>query len=105
MYGVSTSFPGRKPKARNAASDRINLRVDPAIKALLARAAKLQRLGLTEFMVSSSQAAAEAVLAERTRFVLPADKWREFNAALDKPASAIPALKKLLSEPSIFEPK
>jgi uncharacterized protein (DUF1778 family) len=58
---------------------------------------------LTEFMVKASQAAAEAALAERTRFVLPAEKWREFNAALDAPSREIPALRKLFSEPSVFK--
>ena len=51
---------------------------------------------LTEFMVRSSQAAAEHLLTERSRFVLSPEKWREFNAALDAPNRPIPALRKLL---------
>lgn len=53
---------------------------------LLACAARLQQLKLTEFMLKSSQAAAESTLAERTRFMLSPEKWRKFNAALDAPA-------------------
>ena len=70
---------------------------------MLARAARLQRVKLTEFMLTSSQAAAEMALSERTRFGLKAEKWREFNAALDSPPREIPALRKLFEERSIFD--
>ncbi len=41
-------------------------------------------------------------LADGSRFVLPAGKWREFYAALDAPPRAVPGLRNLLSEPSAF---
>jgi uncharacterized protein (DUF1778 family) len=44
-------------------------------------------------------------LAQRSRFTLPPDKWRAFNAALDSPPREIPALRKLFAQPSVFEPK
>jgi uncharacterized protein (DUF1778 family) len=100
---VSTKVTNRPSKPSRGASARINLRINLPIKGLLVRAARLQQMRLTEFMVKSSQAAAEAALAERTRFVLPAEKWREFNAALDAPAREIPALRKLFSEPWVFD--
>ncbi len=71
---------------------------------MLVRAAKLQQVNLTEFLIKSSQIAAETALAERTRFVLPPQKWLEFNAALDSPPREIPALRKLFSEPSVLDP-
>lgn len=71
---------------------------------MLMRAARAQRLELTEFMVKSSQVAAETALSERTHFALPPDKWRQFNAALDAPARQIPALKQLFTEASILKP-
>jgi uncharacterized protein (DUF1778 family) len=103
MYIVSTAHRGRLPNSRRVASARVNLRVDPRVKALLMRAARLQQLKLTEFMIQSSQAAAESALAERTRFVVPAEKWREFHAALDAPGRKIPSLRKLFVQPSVFE--
>ena len=102
-YIVSTKIRTGALKSGQRASARINLRVDPPLKAMLVRAARAQRLKLTEFMVKSSQIAAEMALTERTRFVLPPDKWREFNAALDAPARHIPALKKVFTAASIFE--
>ena len=89
-------------KSRRLATARINLRVDSRVKAMLVRAAKLQQVKLTEFMIHSSQAAAQTVLAERTQFILSPQKWREFNAALDAPARNIPALRKLFNE-SVFK--
>jgi uncharacterized protein (DUF1778 family) len=101
---VSTRTRNGILKSREPASTRINLRVDAPLKAMFVRAARAQGLNLTEFMVRSSQVAAELALAERSRFVLPPDKWREFNAALDEPARQIPALKKVFTAPSVFKP-
>ena len=92
----------RLPKT-GAASERLNLRIEPAVKLLIRRAAKLRKYSVSDFVVRSSQDAAEAVLAEQTRFVLPKAQWRAFNAALDAPAKEIRELKRLLTEPSVFE--
>jgi uncharacterized protein (DUF1778 family) len=93
----------KQPVATEAASARLNLRIAPAVKTLLRHAAKLRKASLTDFVVRSSQDAAEAVLAEQTRFVLPKAQWLAFNTALDAPAREIPELKRLLAEPSVFE--
>jgi len=45
---------------------------------------------------------AEAPL-DRRYFVLDADRWAVFQAALDVPARPNPRLKKLLQTPGIFE--
>lgn len=37
------------------------------------------------------------------RFVLPPERWQAFCDALDAPPREIPALRKLLSEPSILD--
>jgi uncharacterized protein (DUF1778 family) len=92
----------RTIKAR-AASTRLNLRVDTTVKELLRTAAKLRKDSLTGFILRSSQNAAETVLADQTRFILPEKQWKAFNAALDVPAKDIPALRRLLTEPSVFD--
>lgn len=93
----------KQPVETEVASERLNLRIAPAAKILIRRAAKLRKYSLSDFVVRSSQDAAEAVLAEQTRFVLPKAQWLAFNAALDAPAKEIPELKQLLSEPTVFE--
>jgi uncharacterized protein (DUF1778 family) len=40
------------------------------------------------------------VLAEQTRFVLPADTWDEFTTLLDRPARVLRALREAASRPS-----
>jgi uncharacterized protein (DUF1778 family) len=92
----------KRPVETEVASERLNLRIAP-VKILIRRAAKLRKYSLTDFVVRSSQEAAEAVLAEQTRFDLPKAQWLAFNAALDAPAKEIPELKLLLTEPSVFE--
>lgn len=100
---MSTTIKDFPPRQRQVASARVNLRVDPKVKAVLVQAARLHQVRLTEFMIKASHAAAEMALTERTRFVLPSQKWREFNAALDSPPKGIPALRKLFAKPSVFK--
>lgn len=100
---MSTLIESRSTKLRQSTSVRVNLRVDPKVKSVLLQAAKLQRVNLTEFMIRASQAAAETALADRTRWVLSPEAWREFNAALDAPPKEIPALRKLFGESSFFK--
>ncbi len=100
---VSTIVKGRSTRLRQSTSVRVNLRVDPKVKSVLLQAAKLQRVNLTEFMIRASQAAAEAALTDRTRWVLSPEEWREFNAALDARPKEIPALRKLFGESPFFK--
>ena len=77
--------------------------MQPKIKQVLLRAAKLRQVNLTDFMVESSYVAAQIALADRTHFTLSPQKWEEFNAALDAPPKDIPALRQLFRTPSVFK--
>ncbi|PWU11694.1 MAG: hypothetical protein C5B50_22880 [Verrucomicrobia bacterium] len=101
QYIVSTTLKAQR-KASQRDSTRINLRVRRQTKAVLVEAARLQQVKLTEFMIKASEIAAEMALADRTRFVLPPEKWRQFNAALDAEPQEIASLRKLFKEPSVF---
>jgi predicted DNA-binding antitoxin AbrB/MazE fold protein len=48
-------------------------------------------------------AAGDEAAAEQVHFALPPDRWQAFCAALDAPPRDIPALKKLLTEASLFD--
>lgn len=100
---MSTTAATKAKVKEKTTTTRLNLRVDPTVKALLRSAAKLRKASLTGFILHSSQVAAETVLAEQTRFVLPEAQWRAFNAVLDAPAREIPALRRLLTERSVFD--
>jgi uncharacterized protein (DUF1778 family) len=70
---------------------------------VLARAAELRQTSLSNFMLQHAYEAAQQVLAEQVDIVMPPTEWKAFRAALDAPPRQIPALKKLLTRPSVFD--
>jgi uncharacterized protein (DUF1778 family) len=95
-----------KPKATSALkATKVQLRLRPAQKAVLARAAQLRNTSLSNFMLEHACEAAQQVLAEQVDIVMPPAEWDAFCKALDAPPRSIPALKKLLTEASVFDGK
>ena len=84
-------------------TEKLDLRLTPSAKRTLQNAAAASSRSVSEFVIQSALARAEEMLPDRTRFSLDAAQWEAFQAALDAPARAIPALRKLLSEPGVFE--
>lgn len=85
---------------------KVQLRMRPLQKDVIARAAELKQTTVTNFMVEQAFQAAQQILADQTHFYLSPEKWEEFCAALDAPPKKKPRLKKLLTQPSVFdEPK
>jgi uncharacterized protein (DUF1778 family) len=80
----------------------VNIRVTENEKAVVEQAASLSHMPLSQFMLQATLRAAEEILADQTRFVVPADKWDEFVARLDRPARVLPGLKEAASRPSPF---
>jgi len=89
--------------AREPKSQRINFRISDAQESLLRRGATSKGQSMTEFIVESACTVADCELAQERDFRLPPDKWKEFLAILDRPAVANPALRRLLTEPSVIE--
>ncbi len=65
---------------------RLQIRVDPADKALLERAAAATHLNVSAFVVQAASARAEQVLAERPSIRLPPEAAAAFTEALEQPA-------------------
>lgn len=85
---------------------KIQLRMRALQKDVIARAAELKQTTMTNFMVEHAFNAAQQILADQTHFYLSPEKWDEFCAALDAPPRELPELRKLLSQPGVFdEPK
>jgi uncharacterized protein (DUF1778 family) len=82
---------------------KVQLRLRPAQKGLIARAAQLKQTTLTSFMIEHAYNAAQEVLADQVHFELSPERWDAFCAALDAPPKEIPALRGLLAEKSIFD--
>jgi uncharacterized protein (DUF1778 family) len=90
-----------KSTARRAG--RLELRLSPANKRLLKRAAALRSKTVSSFLLDSGISAAQEVLANRTEFRLSAGTYDDFVAALDAPSKAKPRLDDLLGTPSALE--
>lgn len=82
---------------------KVQLRLRPAQKAVLARAAELRQISLSSFMLEHAYEAAQQVLAEQLDIVMPPAEWKAFCKALDAPPRPIPALQKLFLEASVFD--
>jgi uncharacterized protein (DUF1778 family) len=90
-HPMTTAIPSK--------SERIDVRASAPVKQLLQEAARVAQKNVSEFLLDAGITAANQTLADRTRFELGAQQWKAFQAALDRPVSAKPKLKKLLSEP------
>jgi uncharacterized protein (DUF1778 family) len=84
-------------------TERIQLRASTSEKRLLQEAANTSKKTLSEFILGASITEAEIALSQRTRFVLDSDRWTKFIDLLERPVTAKPALKKLLTQPSVLE--
>ena len=82
-----------------AKTQRVHIRVAAGEDELFRNAAAAAHESLSEFLVESGRERAERVLADRTRFVLSPTEWRDFTAALDRPAREIPAVVELFRRP------
>jgi len=65
---------------------RLQIRVDPADKALLERAAAASHLNVSAFVVQAAAAKAEEILAERSSIRLSPQAAAVFTEALERPA-------------------
>lgn len=83
---------------------KLDLRLTPEAKAALSAAAKERHQSVSQFVLSSALDRADETLCARQRFLLDAERWTAFMAALDAPPSPLPRIERLLREPSPFDP-
>jgi uncharacterized protein (DUF1778 family) len=90
-----------KPHAKET---RISVRIKSAQKALIARAARLRKNTLTEFVLENALRAAGEVVSEQKHFEMTPELFKRFCRALDAPpAKNLKAMHRLLSEPSVLD--
>lgn len=95
-------MPNMETSRETTKTSFLNIRISEQQKDLIGKAAALSKRSPSEFVIENAYDAATQVLADKTHFVLSADKWEEFCDALDAPPKSIPALKELFSKPSPF---
>jgi len=96
-------MPAILKESKESKSERIELRLTPSTKRIIQEAATASHTDVSEFVLQSSLTEAEIALSRRTRFVLDEEQWNKFVEILDRPTTEIPALRRLLTEPSALE--
>jgi uncharacterized protein (DUF1778 family) len=86
-----------------ARSERVDLRMTPAAKQTLQRAAAVTNKTLTEFLLDTGLNAALDTLADRRVFQLDEKHWDAFMAALAAPPKNNPKLRRLLARKPAWE--
>jgi uncharacterized protein (DUF1778 family) len=82
--------------------DRLQIRVDPAAKALLERAAAAAHLNLSAFVLAAAASRADEVLAERQAIRLSPAAAAAFSEALERPATVNDRLARALRRRRAF---
>ena len=81
--------------------ERLELRIEPERRRLLDEAAAETGMSTSAFVLTHATTAAQHVLTDRVRFVLPAEHWDEFLKILDRDAQPVEGLAALLRGPSV----
>ena len=84
-------------------SERVDLRMTPAVKRTLQLAAASRNKTLTEFLLDSGLSAAADTLADGRIFQVDDAQWDAFQAALDNPPQDNPKLRRLLRRRPAWE--
>jgi uncharacterized protein (DUF1778 family) len=89
--------------ASNPKSKQLNMRVNPAQRDVIARAAKLRHKTLTEFVIEAATEAAEDVLLKQRLYMASDDQIKELLQVMDSPVSENPALQDTLGKPAPWD--
>ena len=90
---MATSNTRKSPDA----SVPLNMRIKPATRNLIDRAAELLGKTRTDFMLEASERRAEEVLLDRSVFTVSPEIYAEYLARLDAPAQPNERLKRNMS--------
>jgi len=89
--------------AGESKSMQLNLRIRPAQRELIARAAELRHKNVSEFVIDAATRAAEDALAGQRVFQADGEQYQELLRLLDRPVADNPELLELLRKPAPWE--
>jgi uncharacterized protein (DUF1778 family) len=84
-------------------SQTLNIRASSSQKAILAEAARLQNMNVSQFVLTKSINAAEQVIADQKLINVTAAEYDWILNRLEEPPADLPKLRELISKPSVFE--
>ena len=90
-------------KVSTQKASRFSIRASAIQKRIIAEAARIKDTTISDFVLEQSLTAAQHVIADQVQFRLPKKQWKEFCDALDAPPKTIPALRRLLTKPGLFD--
>lgn len=91
-----------KRKDNDSKDDRLQLRISSTKKDIIAKAAKLEKKSLSEFVLDQAYEQAQRILSDNGQYVLTEAQWEHFINALEEPPKDLSALRKLFATPDIF---
>lgn len=89
-------------KGSTQKASRFSIRASATQKRVIAEAARISDTTISDFVLEQSLTAAHQVIADQVQFRLPKKQWKEFCDALDAAPKTIPALRRLLNKPGLF---
>lgn len=92
-----------QPTDKTTRERRWNLRVERSDDEIVRAASETAGTSYSNFVREAAVTEAKRVLADRTRFVLDEEQWRQLHELLDRPPRVNPGLRDLFSRPSVFE--
>jgi uncharacterized protein (DUF1778 family) len=90
-------------RKRTQRNEKLDLRLSARDKRILQDAAAVERRTVSDFVLHSALTRAEEALIDRRTFYVDAATYDAFLAALDAPPRKHPRLRRLLTEPTIFD--
>ena len=90
-------------KASTQKVSRFSIRASATQKRVIAEAARIKDTTISDFVLEQSLTVAQQVIADQVQFTLPKKQWKKFCDALDAPPKTIPALRRLLTKPGLFD--
>ena len=91
------------PEPRRPKTDRLEIRLRAEQRQLIDEAASASAMSVSAFVLAHATEAAKSVLADRTVFELPAERWDEFVDLLERDPVPMPGLAELLAGPSVLD--
>lgn len=79
---------------------RLSIRVKAHQKSVIARAAQIRNVTMTDFVLDTAYRAAQKVVSDESTLTVPHVDWVAFSKALDAPPKPKPALRRLLAAKS-----
>src|SRR5215472_16401871 len=83
-------------------TERIDVRVSPAVKDTLQMAASQVNKTVSQFLLDAALTIAAETLEDRRSFILDRQRWNTFLKILDRPPRVKPKLAQLLAERSVL---